>query len=66
LRAAGSPDPAADAPLVVATLTGLVLGRLTTPHPSFEEAILRPALERLFARLVDGDALAHDASSLRR
>jgi DNA-binding transcriptional regulator YbjK len=66
LRAAGSPDPAADAPLVVATLTGLVLGRLTTPHPSFEEAILRPALERLFARLVDGDALAHDASSSRR
>ena len=54
LRAAGSPDPRADAPLVVATLTGLVLRQLANPHPDFEEAILRPALERLFARLVEG------------
>ena len=54
LRAAGSPDPAADAPLVVATLTGLVLGQLASPHPDFEYAVLRPALERLFAPLVEG------------
>lgn len=54
LRAAGSPDPAADAPLVVAALTGLVLRQLANPRPDFEEAVLRPALERLFARLVEG------------
>jgi TetR/AcrR family transcriptional regulator, regulator of biofilm formation and stress response len=54
LRAAGSPDPGADGPLVVATLTGLVLGQLAIPHPDFEEAIFRPALERLFERLVEG------------
>lgn len=54
LGAAGSPDPGADAPLVVATLTGLVLRQLANPHPDFEDAVLRPALERLFAPLVEG------------
>ena len=54
LRAAGSPDPGADAALVVATVTGLVLGQLAIPQPDFEEAIFRPALERLFASLVEG------------
>jgi DNA-binding transcriptional regulator YbjK len=55
LRASGAPDPHGDAPLVVATITGFLLGQLVTPHPDFEGAVFRPALERLFARLVDGE-----------
>jgi TetR/AcrR family transcriptional regulator, regulator of biofilm formation and stress response len=53
LRAAGVEDPAADAPLVVATITGFMLGQLVTPVDDFEERIFRPALERLFAKLVE-------------
>jgi len=53
LRATGAPDPHGDAPLVVATITGFLLGQLVTPHPNFEEAVFRPALERLFERLVE-------------
>jgi TetR/AcrR family transcriptional regulator, regulator of biofilm formation and stress response len=56
LRATGAPDPTGDAPLVVATITGFMLGQLVTPHPHFEDAIFRPALERLFARLLEPDA----------
>jgi DNA-binding transcriptional regulator YbjK len=52
LRATGAPDPTADAPLIVATITGFMLGQLVTPVPDFEERIFRPALERLFAELV--------------
>jgi DNA-binding transcriptional regulator YbjK len=51
LRAAGSDDPETDAHVVVATVTGLILGQLTTPRNDFERTILRPALERLFTRL---------------
>jgi DNA-binding transcriptional regulator YbjK len=51
LRAAGSDDPETDAHVVVATITGLILGQLTTPSTDFERTILRPALERLFTRL---------------
>ena len=51
LRAAGSDDPETDAHVVVATITGLILGQLTSPHGDFERTILRPALERLFTRL---------------
>jgi DNA-binding transcriptional regulator YbjK len=51
LRAAGSDDPETDAHVIVATITGLILGQLTTPRSDFERAILRPALERLFTRL---------------
>jgi DNA-binding transcriptional regulator YbjK len=51
LRAAGSDDPETDAHVVVATVTGLILGQLTTPRTDFERTILRPALERLFTRL---------------
>ena len=51
LRAAGSDDPETDAHVVVATITGLILGQLTTPRSDFERTILRPALERLFTRL---------------
>ncbi len=53
LRAAGSPDPRADAPLLVATITGFMLGQLVTPVDDFEERIFRPALERLFTKLVE-------------
>jgi TetR/AcrR family transcriptional regulator, regulator of biofilm formation and stress response len=52
LRAAGSPDPRGDAPLVVAAITGLMLGQLTNPVEDFEEQVFRPALERLFTSLV--------------
>jgi TetR/AcrR family transcriptional regulator, regulator of biofilm formation and stress response len=58
LRASGAPDPHRDAPLVVAALTGFVVGQLVTPHPDFEDAVFRPALERLFTRLVAGDKAA--------
>jgi DNA-binding transcriptional regulator YbjK len=51
LRAAGSDDPQTDAHLVVAAVTGLMLGQLTTPQPDFERKVLTPALERLFTRL---------------
>jgi AcrR family transcriptional regulator len=53
LRAAGSPDPRADAPLLVAAITGFMLGQLVTPVEDFEERIFRPALERLFTKLVE-------------
>jgi TetR/AcrR family transcriptional regulator, regulator of biofilm formation and stress response len=51
LRATGAPDPRADAPLLVATITGFMLGQLVTPVDDFEERIFRPALERLFTKL---------------
>jgi DNA-binding transcriptional regulator YbjK len=57
LRAAGSPTPEIDARLVVATLTGLVLEQLATPRPRFEDEVLRPTLEHLFARLTAGAAV---------
>ena len=53
LRAAGSPDPHADAPLLVAAITGFMLGQLVTPTDDFEERVFRPALERLFTKLVE-------------
>jgi DNA-binding transcriptional regulator YbjK len=51
LRAAGATDPHGDAPLVVAAITGFMLGQLVNPAEDFEERVLRPALERLFTRL---------------
>ena len=51
-RAAGSDDPAADAPIVVAATFGLLFARLAFPHERYESDVLRPALERLFERLV--------------
>jgi Tetracyclin repressor-like, C-terminal domain len=51
LRATGSPDPVTDARLVVAAITGLLLGQLVNPHPRFEGRVFRPGLERLFERL---------------
>ena len=51
-RAAGSDDPAADAPIIVAALFGLLFAQLATPRKGYERDVLRPALERLFERLV--------------
>jgi TetR/AcrR family transcriptional regulator, regulator of biofilm formation and stress response len=58
LRAAGSPDPPGDAQLVVATITGLMLGQLASPRPGFEQKVFRPVLERLFTSLVAERAAA--------
>src|ERR687896_1587598 len=54
LRAAGATDPHGDAPLVVAAITGFMLGQLVNPVDDFEERVFRPALERLFTRLTEG------------
>lgn len=62
-RAAGSDDPRADAPIVLATLTGLTFGQVTNPHPDFEDAVLRPTLERLFSRLAMGGRTADQPAS---
>jgi DNA-binding transcriptional regulator YbjK len=53
LRATGSPSPVTDAQLVVAAITGFIIGQLVSPRHDFEEAIFRPALERLFSRLTE-------------
>jgi DNA-binding transcriptional regulator YbjK len=58
LRAAGSPDPRGDAQLVVAAITGLLLGQIASPREDFEGKIFRPALERLFTSLVGAPAPA--------
>jgi hypothetical protein len=53
LRATGAPDPQADAPLLVAAITGFMLSQLVTPVDDFEERIFRPSLERLFTKLTE-------------
>lgn len=50
-RAAGSDDPRADAPVVLATLTGLMFAQAANPRADFGETLLRPVLRRLFSRL---------------
>ena len=52
LRAVGSADPETDAHIVVAVVSGLMLGLLANPNPAFERDVMRPTLERLFTRLV--------------
>jgi DNA-binding transcriptional regulator YbjK len=54
LRAVGSADPETDAHIVVAVVSGLMLGLLANPNPAFERDVMRPTLERLFTRLVAG------------
>ncbi len=54
-RAVGSEEPELDARIVVAALTGLILEQLASGRGDFEEQVLRPALERLFARLAAGE-----------
>jgi TetR/AcrR family transcriptional regulator, regulator of biofilm formation and stress response len=51
LRATGSPEPERDARLVMAAISGLMLGQLASPRPGFEQEVFRPALERLFGLL---------------
>jgi DNA-binding transcriptional regulator YbjK len=50
-RAIGSDDPELDARVVVATLTGLMLQQLAAGRDDFEDAVMRPALERLLGQL---------------
>ena len=52
LEAAGSRDPTTDARLLVAALDGLLLEQLSRDEPDYEQAVLRPALERLIAALL--------------
>jgi DNA-binding transcriptional regulator YbjK len=54
LRAVGSADPKTDAHIVVAVVSGLMLGLLANPEPAFEREVMRPALERLFTTLTAG------------
>jgi TetR/AcrR family transcriptional regulator, regulator of biofilm formation and stress response len=54
-RAVGSGEPGLDARVVVAALTGLMLEALAGDRDDFEEAVLRPVLTRLFARLAAPD-----------
>jgi DNA-binding transcriptional regulator YbjK len=51
LRAVGTADPETDAHIVVAVVSGLVMGLLANPNPTFERDVMRPTLERLFKRL---------------
>jgi TetR/AcrR family transcriptional regulator, regulator of biofilm formation and stress response len=51
LRAVGTADPETDAHIVVAVVSGLMLGLLANPNPDFERNVMRPTLERLFTRL---------------
>lgn len=53
-RAVGSDQPALDATLVVAAITGLMLHGLAAESADFEADVLRPALQRLFARISAG------------
>ena len=51
-RAIGSDDPALDARVVVAAITGLMLEQLAAdPEVDFGADVMRPALERLLQRL---------------
>lgn len=54
LRAVGSADPKTDAHIVVAVVSGLMLGLLANPQPAFERDVVRPTLERLFEKLAAG------------
>jgi TetR/AcrR family transcriptional regulator, regulator of biofilm formation and stress response len=58
LRATGAPDPQADAPLLVAAISGFMLGQLVTPVDDFEERIFRPSLERLFTKLTEAQPVS--------
>ena len=60
-RAVGSDEPALDATVVVAAIAGLMLQQLASDAPDFETHVLRPALERLFARIAAGDPAATTA-----
>lgn len=64
-RAVGSSDPALDARVVVAALTGLMLEQLAGADADFEHTVMRPALERLFGQLAaHGDRSRHSAAAV--
>ena len=65
LRAAGSDEPAADAPIVVATLSGFVLAQLSLPNPAFEDEVLRPALSGSSPAWWQGPRRPYEAASPR-
>jgi DNA-binding transcriptional regulator YbjK len=50
-RAIGSERPEADAQIVVATLTGLMLQQLAGGRDDFEATVMRPTLQRLLGQL---------------
>jgi TetR/AcrR family transcriptional regulator, regulator of biofilm formation and stress response len=52
-RAIGSDDPALDARVVVATITGLMLEQLAADRRDFGGEVMRPALERLIGQMAD-------------
>lgn len=60
-RAIGSGEPELDSRLAVAVLTGLMLEQLASGRPDFGEHVMRPALERLFARLAGETQAAAEA-----
>jgi DNA-binding transcriptional regulator YbjK len=51
MRAAGSSKPEVHGPLLVASITGLLLKQLADPQPRFESDILRPQLRELVGGL---------------
>jgi len=55
-RAIGSNDPALDARVVVATITGLMLEQLAGGRSDFETEVMRPALERLLRQMAGDNA----------
>ena len=57
-RSVGSDSPELDGTLVVAAIAGLMLQGLASEAPEFEGSVLRPVLERLFARIAAGDPVA--------
>jgi DNA-binding transcriptional regulator YbjK len=54
-HAVGSCEPELDARIVVAALTGLMLEQLASGQPGFGQAVMRPALDRLFTGLSTTD-----------
>ena len=64
-RAVGSDEPELDGTLVVAAIAGLMLQGLAADARDFEGAVLRPALERLFARIAAGEQAAGVGSADR-
>jgi TetR/AcrR family transcriptional regulator, regulator of biofilm formation and stress response len=47
----GCPDPERDGRIVFAAVCGMVLDELAAPQPEFEQAVLRPGVERLLVGL---------------
>jgi hypothetical protein len=51
MAAVGSPYPSADAALILAVLTGLEIGELSSPTEDAERVLLAPLLRRLVLAL---------------